>query len=449
MATSVVNPATFTGNSAFSADLQQVIARAISFASLPLQQLQNRQTSLQSEQTALQTLSSQFSSLQTAVRAIDNAATTGAYTATVEDNTVATASVGSAALPGTYNVTVVNTGSRTNTLSADGLTTVTDAARGNIDSATNYTLTVDGQSFNISDPDASLNGLAQAINTSSANVQATVVNVGGSGSPDYRLSIQSLAYGPVAIGLSDSSHSLLNTLSTGSYVTHQVDGQPATPINSDSRTVTIAPGLNLDLLSTGSTTVTVAQSASGILDALNSFVSAYNTIVDQLAQSRGQNAGPLAGQSIVYSLQQSLQSLVNYTSGSGKIASLADLGLAFDDNGHLTLDTTVFNQANPSDVLNFIGSITGGGFLEAANSVLNSVDDPTTGLLATETDSISAELSDVGNKITDNQNQINQLQQNLTAQIASADALISNLEQQASYITNLFTAMQQNNKNGG
>src|SRR5581483_6560272 len=117
--------------------------------------------------------------------------------------------------------------------SADGLTTVSDPSVSNIDSATSYTLTVNGQNYSISNPSGTLNGLAQAINSSSANLQASIINIGSSSSPDYRLSVQSLNYAPDSIQLNDGTNNLLNTLSTGTNVTYQVNGQPNTPISSN------------------------------------------------------------------------------------------------------------------------------------------------------------------------------------------------------------------------
>ncbi|MBV9502006.1 MAG: flagellar filament capping protein FliD [Acidobacteriaceae bacterium] len=445
MGTTAVNPGSFTGSSAFSSDLQQVIARAVGIASLPLTQLQTEQSTLTGQQNELQTVSSQFRSLQTALDGINNALGLGSYGAVVSNESVLSASVSTGVSAGSYTVAVSNIGSQTNTLSNDGLVTVTNPSSQNIDISSTYTLRVNGQSFQLTDSSDSLNGLAQGINTSGASVQATIVNVGSSSAPDYRLSIQSLNYAPDTIQLSDGSKSLLQTLGTGSYVTYQVDGQPSTPINSSSRTLTISPGLSVNVAAAGTSTVTVSQTGASVSSALNTFASAYNTIIDELAKSRGQNGGALTGQSIVYSLSSALTSLANYTSTSGGVQSPSDLGLSFDQTGHLQFDSTAFSQISSTSlnaVLNFLGSKSGGGFLQAAGNILTSITDPTNGLLPQETQSLSSEASDLTQKINSDQDQVNQLQQTLTQQMASADATISNLEQQVTEITNLFSAMQ-------
>ncbi len=443
MGTTATTPANFTGGSAFSAQLQQVITTAVSAASGPLQQLTTEQSTLTNQQTEIGTLSTDFQSLQTALDSVNSAGGTNAYSATVSNSPVATASISSGAMAGTYSLNVVSTGSSTNTISMNGLTTVTDPSEGNIDSSSTYTLTVNGTNYQLTDSGGSLNDLAQAINGSGASVQATVVNVGSGSSPDYRLSVQSLDYAPDSIQLSDGTNNLLNTLTTGSYVQYQVNGQPSTPIDSDSRTVTVSPGLSVTLLQNGATNITVAQSVSGIGNAINSFVNAYNSLTDELNKNRGQSGGALTGQSIVYQLQNALQSLAAYTATSGNVASLANLGIAFNDSGHLQFDQSAFDQAAPADVVNFFGTESGNGFLQAASNIMTGVTDATTGILPGATQSITNEISDLGNQISSDQEKVSTLQASLTAQMSAADAAISSLEQQAYEITDLFSTMQQ------
>ena len=121
---------------------------------------------------------------------------------------------------------------------------------------------------------------------------------------------------------------------------------------------------------------------------------------------------------------------------------MSDIGLEFDQTGHLTLDATTFNQAaatNMSDVLNFLGSASGQtGVIGAASSVLTGINDSTNGILPQETTTLGNELTTLGNQINDDQTNVNQLQSNLTAQMAAADASIATLEQQSSYLQMMF-----------
>jgi flagellar hook-associated protein 2 len=240
---------------------------------------------------------------------------------------------------------------------------------------------------------------------------------------------------------------LLSTLSTGSQAQYQVNGQPATPVSSDSTTVTIAPGLTVDLLSSGDSNVVVSRSASAQSDALSSFVTAYNAAVDELSANRGQGGGKLTGDPLIFTLSQSLRNLSGFTGGSGTVGNLTDLGLTFDKTGHLSFDQTVFDNASTahaSDVKAFLGSPSTGGFLKAATDILNGLEDPTTGAVETTRANAQTAITKQNQRIADEQDRIDILTTSLTARISAADALIASLEQQVTYFTSLFASMNGN-----
>jgi len=308
---------------------------------------------------------------------------------------------------------------------------------------------VNSTSYNITNAAGTLNGLANAINGSGANVQATVVNVGSPTSPDYRLSVQSLNYAPDTVQLNDNGNGnapLMTQLSGGAYVQYQVNGEAS--VNSSTRTLTPSTGLTVNVLGTGTTTVTVTQNGNGIANTLASFANAYNTAVDELAKNRGQNGGALSGDSTVYSLTELLSNISSYNGSSGSINSLSNLGITFDQNGHLNFDQTVFATAtasNLTDVTNFLGSVAGGnGFLGTASSILTGISDPNTGVLPQASQNLSTEISGIGNQIVEDQTKVTLLQQTLTAQMAAADAAIATLEQQASYLQMMFQTQNAN-----
>src|SRR5580692_11586669 len=101
----------FTGTSSFSSDLAQVITRAVSIASLPMNQLTNEVSDLGSEQTTLSSLSTTFSTLQSTVSSLDSAVSSGNYSVSSSLTSVATASASSGAMPGTYSLEVDYAGS--------------------------------------------------------------------------------------------------------------------------------------------------------------------------------------------------------------------------------------------------------------------------------------------------------------------------------------------------
>jgi flagellar hook-associated protein 2 len=439
-----VNSPGFTGLSSYSSDLQNAMNRSLAFATLPLRQLQNEQSLLTSQSMALSSLDGQFSALQSAVTSLNSASQNLLYSS-ISDQTVLSASLGADALPGTYTIHVTDAGSASIAFSSSA-TPVTDPTTQNISSASSFTLTVNGVVQPTITPAANnLNALAAAINAANAGVQATIVNVGQPSAPNYQLSLQSTELDNIPIQLNDGSANLMTPLVTGSPAQYQVNGAPATPISSTTDTVTIAPGVTVTLLQTGTSAITVSQSASAISNALSSFARAYNSAVDELAKSRGQNGGALSGQSVITGLTQSLRELANYSdAGGSSFTSLTDLGLGFDTDGHLNFDPTALSTVRGSqlnDLVSFLGSSSTSGFLQFAANLMTGIEDPTSGLLKTAISSTSNEIANENQLIADRQDQITRLQTTLQAKMSAADAIISRIESQVTYFTTLFQSM--------
>lgn len=443
----------FTGSSRYSSDFQSVITRAVNIASLPLTQLNNVKNTLEDRSSALSSLDSVFSNLSSAIQTLQSSTGTSSFTSTTSRSGVVRATVGDGALAGSYQVEVTSMGSNSSSMSKDvvegnGITKVTDPATQNIASGSTFTLTVDGVDHEFTGF-TTLNSLVAAINADSdANVQATIVNLGSSSSPDYRLSLQSTKLDDVSLQLTDGdSNTLLDTLSTGSQATYKVNGM-STEVSTDSRTITLAPGLTVDLIgesNTGeTTTITVSRSTLSIQNALSSFATAYNAAVAELDEHRGSNDGALAGDSVIYTLQQTLREVVGYSTGTDGVSSLTSLGMSFDKTGRLSFDTTAFTSATDSDysaLSDFLGSSTSSGFLKAATDAMDMVTDSESGVLTSTIENVKDQITRQDTAISDMEERITLLQLSLNEQMAAADALIAKLEQQVVYIQGLFSAM--------
>ncbi len=437
---------TFNGTSQFAGDIQQAIAHAVQVASIPLTELQDNQTTLQGQQTEISTLEGKFSALQTALTSLNSAAGGGSLSASVADPTIATASIDpSVAIgSGTYDVNVVSPGAQTITFSNAGAT-VTDPTSTSISTSGSYTLTVGTSTSTITPTSNTLDALAQAINSAGAGVSATLVNVGSPSSPDYRLSLASTTLQNETLQLNDGSQDLLETLVTGSEASYTVDGQPAppaSPIQSTSNTVTVAPGVTATLLQAGDTTIQVAPDTSQAESALSAFASAYNAATAELTVNHGTGGGALTGQALVSQLQQSLSSILNYSGGGGSVQHLSDLGLTFDSTGNLQFNSATFEAAeasDPTDVAGFLGSTTGTGFLATASKALTTLTDPLNGVFQSANASLQTQINQDMSEITDTTNRINNMQSTLISQMSAADAAIATLESQVTYYTTLFT----------
>lgn len=457
MSTSISSSA-FTGSSQFATSLQQSMQRALSIASLPMQEMQNDLNALQSQSSELGALRSSFNNVQSALDGVESALGLASFSSSVSDDSVASVAVTGTPVASSFGVKVVTLGAYATSMSADPLARVSDPSTSNFSDATRYTLTVGTASHTITAAGTTLADLADAINQNGA-AHATVVNIGPPSAPDYRLYLQGKKLGDLPITLSSANGNsigtnLLTPQTTGSEATYQVNGQPSTPIPTDTRTVTVQPGVTVTLLSEGDATVDITRNTNALSSAFSNLASAYNSAMTEINKNHGASGGALSGQSIVMTLSSALRDMVSYSGGPSGAPNLTSLGLTLDRNGVLSFDTSKLKTAaaaNLSAVTALLGSSDSGGFLKSANDRLNSFTDSTTGVLP---GSISTVLSGITRKtaeIADEQDKLTTLQTNLQQQMSSADAAISALEQQQSYLQSLFSAMQtqtQANANG-
>ncbi|HEY3823215.1 MAG TPA: flagellar filament capping protein FliD [Bryobacteraceae bacterium] len=442
---SLTAPPTFSGVSKFAGSLQQVLSRAVGIASLPLDSDQATLNDLNTTHSDLQGLDTVFAGLQQSLNSLQSALTSNLLTSSVSDPGTVSATVGTGAAAGTYAISVNSLGAFSTALSNAGSSPVTDPTTQGISNSATFTLSIGGAPTTITPASTSLQDLAAAINSqSSGQVQATLVNVGSTSSPDYRLSLQATSLGTDGIDLTDSSSSdLIQTATPGSPASYTVGGL-TTPVNTTSRTITLSPGLTVSLLAKSaagaSTTITVADNPSALASAFSSFAGSYNAAVDAISQYHGQNGGALEGDSLLQTLTGVLNQLGNYSNGSADSA-LANFGITLDQTGQLSVDTTAFTNAanaNFPALLSTLGGVTSGGFLETATNLLNGIEDPETGALKTEETSVASQITKEQTVINNEQASVNQLQTNLTQQISQADSAIAELESQVSYVTGLF-----------
>ena len=441
----------FTGTSAYSGDLQDVITRAVQIASLPITLLQNQQSFLTGQSNALTALDTDFTALQTAVQGIGTAMSGASFNADVSNadgsaSTAVSATLSDGAAQGVYAIDVQDVGAYATSMSTSSWDS-TETVSGTPDT---FKLVVGSNTYSITGTDDSAGSVAAAINASYGNlVNATVVNVGTDASPDDRISLQATSLGPMTLDIQNAAGASLQTQGTtpGRLASYEVDDS-GNVVTSSSRTVTVSDGVDLTLQSSdpgNDVYVTITQSPSALDTAMSASTTAYNQAVKDVDAQRGQAAGALEATPILSELQQALAAISTYASPGSQISGLNDLGLQLQDDGSLQYTEGTLLSAdimNTSAVTAFMGSATTGGFLEAATNALTDLEDPTTGLLKNAETDTQTQITNIGNQITTKQAQVTALQTNLTNQMAAADSMISMVQQQYSEISGMFSAMQ-------
>jgi flagellar hook-associated protein 2 len=199
------------------------------------------------------------------------------------------------------------------------------------------------------------------------------------------------------------------------------------PFSSSNNTVSGAiQGVTLSLLGqsiVGSPVqLTVGPDTSQITNAVNNFVSAYNTVISTINTQYVVDptgsipAPPLEGDISLRSLQSRLLTDAAYAiGGNSGLVNLAAMGINMNNDGTLTVGSTpapnsqTFAQvlsANPAAVVNFFQNASGTGFANTFNADLTSLTSPTQGPLSVDLTQNQAEQADLATTITAFQTQL-------------------------------------------
>jgi len=373
-------------------------------------QLQRQQTDLDTESSALSTLDSAMTSFQSAVDAL-NSETSGPVVNTVKaNNDSATATANSEAQAGTYTFYVQQL--------ATAQQSTFNIANGDIPNSGTFTITMGDSEMDIdlaqadgnADGSVSVSELCDAINDSEDNpgVTATLVNTGDSTTlmltadetgQDHAFTVSTSGIDPSSTFAADMSAQKDLSAAQDSVIYLGSSAEDGVEITSGSNTYTdLIPGVSITFAETseadGPITFTVANDASASQEKVQTFVDAYNTLVDTLDSltsfgSNGQAAGPFAGDAGISSLERQIQSITHATYNG---VSMLDYGIALDAEGHLQIDSEQFSAAMAENPEGLNALFVGDDSMTAQlDSVMETYLDDNSGIIIQRQDAISEE----------------------------------------------------------
>ncbi len=213
-----------------------------------------------------------------------------------------------------------------------------------------------------------LSGLKNAINSSGANVTASILN-DGSGSSPFRLVVSSnkpgtestllISHsGKMAIGagpLVDSTILSFSETQSASNASFTIDGLS---ISKSANTVTdVIDGVTIELESMGSGTITIDSDIDAMKTNIDTFVSEYNELIsfinDQLfIDTATGETGILFGNPAVVSLQNKMRDIITspIPSLTGTFTALSQIGITTNSNGLLEINDGELTDAISEDI---------------------------------------------------------------------------------------------------
>jgi flagellar hook-associated protein 2 len=439
-------------------DINSLISQLMTAEQAPLTLLQNQQSADQAQISAFGSVSSALSSLQTAAQALETSNSSsafGAMIATPADTSVLTASTGTGAAAGSYNISVTSLASsqilRSNAAYSTTDTFNTGTLNISVGGGTATPVTI-GSANN------TLSGIAQAINSANAGVTATVLNDGTTNHLVLSSNTSGTA-GAIQVSVSQTGTGATQNLTdfaySGTDSTTMVTSQPAanasfklngTPITRSSNTVSdVINGVTLNLqTANASTTLSVAPDTSAVTTAVQNFVTAYNAAVNAISSvsaydPTSNTAQPLTGNDVIFQLQSQLPSILSHGIAGiqGGLTSLADVGVTLQQDGTLALDSSKLQSAlaNPNnDVASLFGSSTANGYAYQIDQMLNNFVGPT-GAISVETNGLTGSIQDLQQQESAMNNYLSQLQAQYTAEFTAMDSTVQQLNSTQSFMT--------------
>lgn len=458
--------------SSSSLDVNAIVTSLMSIERQPITKLNTKQTDYQAKITALGLIKSKVDAFQTAVKSLSNPSSGSfvAFKATSSDTTILSATANSTAVAGTYSLDVtslaqsqklvaVGQTSSTTAISDGTATTVTfdfgtitggTLTAGAYSGATFATNGSATKSITIDGTNNTLQGIRDAINAAKMGVSASIIN-DGSGTP-YRLALSSDNSGTSnSLKISTTGgDGTINTLLAHDpagvqNLSQTVAAQNAhfnvngIPISKTSNSVTDAiQGVTLTLskVTAAPASLTIVTDTTAVTDSVTNFVKAYNDLYSAMKNSSAyKSKSALEGDATLRGLQTQMRSIASSTVSGGTMTTLGEVGLSFQVNGTLQLNSSKLNSAMANDfndVANLFNSATGFATKFDAMSTSALAFD---GTFATKTNGLNQSIKNIGDQITSLESRMVRLQKQYTTTYSNLNVLLSNMAQTSAYLT--------------
>lgn len=421
--------------------------------------LETQKTDANTRRIALQTFNTKVAAFLAAVDKLKNPDQFSIRKAASSNESVLTAEASTGAQVGSTEITVDHLARSAIATAANGKSSATaTVASGSGTFAFRVGATGPVKSIAI-DATTTLGGLASAINALDAGVSASVVNLGSSGSPDYRLRVASDETG-IAHGVSivtDDTTLAVGVSQTALDASFTLAGF-TDPLSRDGNLISdVIPGVTLNLVGTGPVTVTVSGDADAVTSQVDAAVKAFNDIVtfvagesvveqDTSSDDRTVKLGPLALDSTVRGVMDSLHRLISDPSAATDDYSvLAQVGITTARDGTLTFNQAAFKTqlaANGSGVAALFGGTAGaGGVADRLSDYLTAVTQAG-GIIDVHNTAVGEEIRSLEERIAAGQRNLDAFEENLRAQFVSLEVLVSSLNSQGSFLTSALGSLK-------
>ncbi|MBD9512489.1 MULTISPECIES: flagellar filament capping protein FliD [unclassified Pseudomonas] len=445
-------------------DIDSIVTALVNAQKAPKSnQIATQKTATNTTLSGIGSLQSALDTFQTAMGKLNDANSFAGLAVKSSNADALTATLGTGAAAGTYAIDV------------ESLATSSKVATQYIDKSASFgagklTITQGSSTYNVTvKAGASLSDIRDSINTQLKDQGLTANIITDASGP--RLVLGSSVTGAGSdISVATSGDSSLDVLkidgagtkasaTAGGYVSapaanakYTIDGlEMSSSVNKISSAIS---GVELNLVATGKSTVTVDTNTDGLKTSIQSFVSAYNALMTSInsltkvtttTDSSGNpttSAASLASDSMTRNLLNTLRTqLVGSSTEGGSIKLLSQLGISTKTDGTLDVDDTKLDAALEKNFASVQGFFTGDGGL--LNRMSSSMDlyTKSNGLLDQRKASLNDTLSDLADQSTKLDTRMTKLTETLMAKYTAMDTLVAQLNATKSSVLTTLNAL--------
>jgi flagellar hook-associated protein 2 len=446
-------------------DIESLVTQLIRAEGEPTSNRLNRkEATLQADLSAYGSLKSALSSFQTAVKDLNDPADFLGRTSTSSNTDLFSATADETAVPAAYDIEVIQLAESAK--SRSGNFTSADEVVGT--GLLAISLGAETFNVNVDSENNTLAGLRDSINAANDNpgLTASIINVDGGS----RLVLTSDKLGsantigiavtdddgqPVdSAGLSRLATTNLTTVQAAQDAIINVDSQPVTRDSNTFSDVIAGVKFTLDSALPGTVeSLAIGLDKGSLINNVNNFVKAYNSLADTMANLSSFNAdtgaaGTLLGDSALRTVQNQIrQTLTASVSGLG-YDSLVAIGITTNDEGNLTVDATKLDEVMTDDytaVSQLFASEN--GLAKSLNSVLERYIS-TDGILTARQDGLQSNIDSLDGDREQLSRRLATLDARYRAQFTAMDILVTQLQSLGDYMTQQLASLPKPNSIG-
>jgi flagellar hook-associated protein 2 len=428
-------------------DVNSIVSQLMAIERQPLNRLESSKRDLEVQFSAFGKLKSALTSFQSALGDLKTVNAFEVHKAETSDETAFTATADSSAAPGSNDIRVVSLADA-HKMGSQAIADTDSTTLGR--AGQSMTFTVNGNAFTVDGGGMSLSQLKDAINDAPDNtgVAATIIS---ENSGSHRLVLTSSETGNAnAIELSVSRNLErdlgLSDINDPTQLDAELLVDGLYSVSRSSNTISDAiSGITLNLLAETSSDVQlkVSRDTGAVTESVQAFVDAFNELKTTIDGLSGEG-NDLEADNTLRSIENQIQAVFNTPPSAlnGGFTHLSEVGVSFQRDGKLSLDSGALQKAIDSDFAGMaeVFAHDDQGYLFRVDTLIGNIVQAD-GLIDSRQDGLNSSMDRVDRRIEDMAYRLELREQRLLDQFNTLDTLMAQLQGTSAFLSQQLAAL--------